>query len=320
MDETIIYKYLSQKTTPEEERELLEWINESPANKELFFEIKMIWASRHTLPRDEKEEEVLNISLEKLNNRIDQALNKRRSHVYRKIRIWASIAAVIGLGLLSYVFFYAKPDKVEHIVYTNEFADSVKTVILADGTSVWLRSNTTLTCPAAFYGGIREVEIDGEAFFDVRKDEATPFIVKTDKKLIKVLGTSFSINTRASGDLIETILMSGSVQLQRIGGESLTVLQPSQQALYSRKTKTLEINDVDANVLTSWRYGLISLSDVSIQTIVQCIEDTYNVKVSMDTVQLRNRKYNFSFKKSKGINAALKQLTFMTGCEAEVAP
>lgn len=320
MNEKLIYKYLSGQTNIEEEEELLKWINESPDNKKLFFDIKAIWNVRHNVSDKEKSEAQLNQSLDQLNKRIDKISGERATNKIYSLRIWSSVAVFILLAFISYFLININDthNNTEYIVYTNNMVDSVEVITLADGSTVWLREKARLSYPKEFSGNYREVELTGEAFFDIATNPDQPFIVRADTKIIKVLGTSFSVNTNLPGGVIETILVNGLIQLQRVGGESTTVLHPGQQALYSKDTKTLEINEVDVNVLTSWRYGLISLSDVSIRTIIQCIEDTYDVTVKMDTIPLKGRRYNFSFKRAKGADAALEQLKFMTGVPAQL--
>lgn len=320
MNEKLIYKYLSGQTSIEEEEELLKWINESPDNKKLFFEIKAIWNIRHNVSDKEKPETQLNQSLDQLNKRIDNISEERRTNKIYSLRIWSSVAVFVLIAFISYFLISINDTKnnTEYIVYTNNMVDSVEVITLADGSTVWLREKSQLSYPKEFSGNNREVELTGEAFFDITANTEQPFIVRADAKLIKVLGTSFSVNTNLPGGVVETILVNGLVQLQRVGGESTTMLHPGQQALYSKESKTLEINEVDVNVLTSWRYGLISLSDVSVRTIIQCIEDTYDVIVKMDTIPLKGRRYNFSFKRAKGAEAALEQLKFMTGVPAKL--
>lgn len=310
MNEKIIYNYLQGETSLEEEQILLDWIKQSPENKRFFFEIKALWKTSR-VAIGEKE---LADSLIRLNEKIDRNKPQPKKAKHR-LYIWSSVAAIAVLMVLSYITFpQLAGNKTNMIAYTNN-TDTVKVVTLADGTTVWLKNNTILSCPMSFVGQTREVLLEGEAFFDVAKG-MYPFIVRTDVNLIKVVGTSFSVNTNIQG-FIETILVTGTVHLQSIGENSVTVLHPGQSALYSKNNKSLEIRDVDPTILTSWRYGLISLSEVSIHTIIQCIEDTYQVKLKMDTTLLKNRHYNFSFNRAQGVKEALTQLALITGIPIE---
>lgn len=320
MEEKILYKYLTRETTLEEERELLEWLKASPENRKIFFGIKAVWETRHCCSGDTcKQRERLNRSLKQLNNRID-SLSKKKGRPLCKRLLYGSVAAIAAIGLISYLFCHPEliRSKQEYITCSNSAADTVMTVVLPDGTHVWIRENSTLYYPPRFKENLREVGLEGEAFFDVPEDSSLPFIVKTDACSIEVLGTSFSVKTHPSGDKIEAILMTGSIRLQGTDGKGLAVLHPGQQALYTRTNQTVEINEVDANSLTSWRYGLVSLSEVSLSAIIQCLENTYGINVKMDTVFLKDRRYNFSFKVADGPQKALEQLSLMTGIAAGI--
>lgn len=330
MNNTILYNYLSGLATESEERELLVWLNHSPDNRKEFFELKAIWVAQRMMDGKKMEEDT-DKSLEKLNRRIDHYQRpidpKKRQQLYRLYRNIAAVAALfLVVVYVSYFVVggtmnlpYAEDELA--VVYTNtEDVHSVRTVLLPDSSVVWLSYDAILTCPDTFRGDQRVVSLTGEAFFEVKKDTDHPFIVKTGAYEIKVLGTSFSVNTHAAEGKEETILMNGSVQIQERNGRNLAMLRPGQQALYSKNSEKIEIRFVDANTLTSWRFGLVSLTEVSIQDILHCLEETYDVKIKMNSSPINDHSYNFSFKRSKGIQPALDQLCFITGISAEILP
>ncbi|WP_099463942.1 FecR family protein [Parabacteroides provencensis] len=322
MDETTIYRYLSGLATDNEQKAILEWIKTSPENQAAFFDIKAVWNSKHVLNKTEYN---IDYSLKLLNQRINKiASSTKEKKLFTILKYCAGVAAAILLLAVSLPFLIKSPsaEKTSPVrVYTNHSNEnSIKTFFLADGTVVWLGSNSTLTCPTTFEGSTREVHLTGEAFFEVTKDPDHPFIVKAGENEIKVLGTSFSVFSREEDNTFETILMNGSIRLDNRHGEKLAILRPGQQARYSKANKSVEINEVDANALTSWRFGLISLTNVSISEILRCIEETYNVNIKMDIRFLENRIYNFSFKRSKGAQEALDQLSYITKIKAEILP
>lgn len=313
MNEKIIQKYLQGNTSSDEEKALWEWINLSDENKILFFELKALWNAQQAAFNEEKR---TTISLKELNKKINTGNLQRRNKKKTILYIWSSVAAVAVFTVIFYLSFPLFTDKQSEMsVYVNT-SDTIQTVTLTDGSKIWLRNNATLKYLLSSEKKIRKVSLEGEAFFEVAK-QTDPFIIEAGANLIKVLGTSFSVNTNRDG-FIETVLMSGSVQIQLTGDNSVTILQPGQQALYSKENKSLEINEIDPNIHTSWRYDLTSLSNVSIDTIVQCIEDSYNVTLKIDTIPLKGRYYNFSFKHSKSIYDALNQLSLITGVPVEV--
>lgn len=328
MDSTIIYKYLSGLTTDSENRELLAWLNASAENKAEFFEMKAIWNAQSVFAQDAAK--ATGISLGRLNKRIDALSGKGSVQKAKRRRIvvrFMSAAAILLLFLVG-GYYVAERGFNLHLIagsstieYTNNHAgDSVLVVDLPDGTKVWLSSNTTLTCPKALEGSRRIVHLSGQAFFEVKNNPDRPFIVKTEACNVRVLGTSFSVGNRPSEEVAETVLMSGSVQIEEPDGETVATLRAGQQALFAKNTKKIEIRSVDANSLTSWRFGLISLTDVTIRDILNCLEELYGVKIKMNVSQIENRNYNFSFKRSKGARSALDQLSFITGVSAEILP
>ncbi|MCC8133443.1 MAG: FecR domain-containing protein [Tannerellaceae bacterium] len=236
--------------------------------------------------------------------------------------MWSASAAVLLIVIGFSVFLSSNPVQEEipesFITYRNSSQDSIQVVTLMDGTRVWLSEQTSLACPEHFSGETRHVYLEGEAYFEVAADSLMPFLVKTDANQIKVFGTSFSVNTRHDDQVNEVILTSGSVQLQRLDGIGLINLNPGQKALYSKVVNTVEIHEIDMSLYGSWKYGLISLSNAPLSKILHCLENTYQVKIQMDTTSLRGKRYHFSFKRSKGIRDALDQLSFMTGVPAEI--
>lgn len=316
MNESLVYRYLSGEATPEDERKLLSWIKEAPENEQSFYEMKAIWNAREELskPAAQKEDE-LSKSLQQVNQAIDKSVRKRTSRLYM---LWGGVAAAMALFFVFQLQLLQSPQQEKWLTYTNHYADSVQVITLDDGTKVWLKEQAKLTYPEEFIGKSREVTLEGEAFFQVISDAKRPFKVHAGSETINVLGTSFSVRTGADHQVTETILVKGSIELQANNGELSTILHPGQQAMYAKGSRVIEVKEVDANVLTSWRHGLISLSDVSIGTIIQCLQDTYEVTIQMDTLLLKNRRYNFSFKRTKDVTEALNQLTLMTGISAKV--
>ncbi len=321
MNDFIIHTYLSGKATEEEKAQLKDWLEQSPQHQAYFFEIKAIHNAQQVVSRIGKND--VENSLAHLNRRIDTLIGSGKRKTTALYLKYAGVAAVfVGLCLFYWYTSTLKGGMISDrdlVTYVNESNDwSVSEVRLSDGTVVWLGNRTLLKTPSNFTGKERRVYVDGEAFFDVKKDAAHPFVVQTALHEVQVLGTSFEVSTDEERGICKTILMTGSVQLQDKSGNKLAVLEPGQQARYLQKTGDVEIENVDVNALTSWRFGLISLSNVTCGEILDCLEKTYQVRIRMDTVSLGNRLYNFSFKRSKGAEAALEQLYYITGKSAKI--
>lgn len=322
MNEITIFHYLTGNATEEEKQQIRNWLQASESNRIYFCELRAIWQARK-LTHSENRARQSERSLDRLNRRIDilsppqKAFRPKKNLVYR----FAAAAILLLLVGLSYTLFLLRPgteDEAGRWITYVQAADEneVAHFFLPDSSQVWLDKATTLKYPARFHGDLREVRLEGTAFFEVKKDARHPFIVQTPGCTIKVLGTAFSIRSSHADEPAETILMNGSVQLLAPSGTPVARLRPGQQALYSPVAQTVEIREVDARALTSWRIGLVTLSDVSAAELVDTLEATYAIRIAMDTTALEGRRYNFTFKRTNSPQTTLRQLSYITGMPA----
>src|SRR5690606_25369938 len=133
---------------------------------------------------------------------------------------------------------------------------------LSDGTLVLLNAASTLTYPAEFGENTREVILDGEAYFEVTKDPEKPFIVRTAKQRIEVLGTSFNINAYNNETTTKTTLLTGAVRINTstntdTDGES-RVLTPNQQSVVNDNQKAITVKQINPESAIAWKNGLFN--------------------------------------------------------------
>jgi len=153
-------------------------------------------------------------------------------------------------------------------------------LVLADGTKVWLNAASSLRYPASFSGRERSVEITGEAYFEVAKNAAMPFVVKktgTDYR-IQVLGTSFNVNAYDDEQAVRTTLLQGSVRIRK--GSNSTMLKPGQQALIDNGSDKIAIS-AEANIdqVVAWKNGLFRFDRADIHSVMRQIARWYDVEV-----------------------------------------
>lgn len=149
-------------------------------------------------------------------------------------------------------------------------------VVLPDGTKVWLNAASSLNFPAAFTGAERLVKITGEAYFEVAKDQKTPFVVKANDVNVRVLGTTFNINAYPDEKGTSTTLLEGRVQVTR--GADSRPLQPGQQMIAG--TNGLSVNNsVNTDQVIAWKNGLFNFEGVGIQELMRQVERWYNIEV-----------------------------------------
>lgn len=149
-------------------------------------------------------------------------------------------------------------------------------VTLPDGTNVWLNAASSLTYPQSFAKKVtRQVELKGEAYFEVAKDERHPFIVKTEDQEVKVLGTHFNINAYSDEKRVLTTLLEGAVQVKGAGMER--VLKPGQQSRFSGSQLSVVKADIDVEM--AWKEGKFVFPGEDITTIMRSISRWYNVDI-----------------------------------------
>lgn len=152
-------------------------------------------------------------------------------------------------------------------------------MILADGTQVYLNSGSTLVYPSSFDGVQREVYLEGEAYFNVKKEESfRRFVVQTAYKSIEVLGTQFNVLAE-EGELFEAVLVTGKIALESKSGK--VVLEPNQYYGYSPETGKEQIKGVDVSDYVSWINGKLKFSKEPLSKVLHKVEKIYNVKVTL---------------------------------------
>lgn len=162
-------------------------------------------------------------------------------------------------------------------------------LVLNDGTKVHLNSMSSLRFPVTFDGvDKREVELTGEAYFDVCKT-GQPFIVHTKGMQIEVLGTTFNVSAYPDEEYQAT-LVSGSVKVNGSKGQSL-VLQPSQQAALVPGSSDIQVRTVDTAFYTSWVKGKINFKDQRLEDIMKILSRWYDIEVDYADEGLKNKRF-----------------------------
>ena len=151
-------------------------------------------------------------------------------------------------------------------------------VTLADGSRVWLNASSRLRYPVAFGGKERMVSLDGEAYFDVAKDAARPFIVRVEGASVKVYGTEFNVNTRDKQEM-RTVLVEGRVGVTIDATGEERMLSPNQLLAYDRATGEVDVRKVDTYAHIAWRYGEFVFTDERLEDIMDRLLEWYDAEV-----------------------------------------
>jgi len=177
-------------------------------------------------------------------------------------------------------------------------------VILPDGSKIWLNAASSFTFPATF-GSLkqRKVELTGEAYFEVAKDKSHPFIVKTDKQEVEVLGTHFNVNSYSDEDATKTTLLEGSVKVSNSNEQK--ILHPGQESLLAKNS--LVIRKADTQEAVAWKNGDFIFNNEDFGSILRQVARWYNVEI-IDKGNHENLHLSGTVSRSKNISAVLKAL------------
>ncbi len=157
---------------------------------------------------------------------------------------------------------------------------------LADGTLVWLNSDSELRYPVKFAGSQRDVWLKGEGYFEVSKNPEKSFRVVVDDMIVKVLGTSFNINAYKDRGNILTTLVSGKVDIQDMSGKSLVVMNPNQQVDF--RHGKISVQEVDVTRFVSWIDGKFYFNDMTLENIMSQLQRWYDIEVFFVDEELKS--------------------------------
>ncbi|MBS1915543.1 MAG: FecR domain-containing protein [Bacteroidetes bacterium] len=154
-------------------------------------------------------------------------------------------------------------------------------IMLSDGSKVWLNAASSLRFPTRFSGKERNVELNGEAYFEIAKNAAMPFHVKTSAMQVEVLGTHFNVNAYNDENATTTTLLEGSVKVS--SPKSEVTLHPGQQAaLNGTNTLVAVKNDVDVDQVVAWKNGMFEFASNDIETIMRQLSRWYDVQTKYE--------------------------------------
>jgi len=177
-------------------------------------------------------------------------------------------------------------------------------VTLADGTEVWLNAASTLRFPTAFAGNTREVELTGEAYFEVAKNPAKPFHVKVNQMDVQVLGTHFNIMAYGNEPAVKTTLLEGKVTVTNNGQTQQLV--PGQQAALNG-TNGFTVRDVNTDFAVAWKNGLFRFKETNIREIMRQVERWYDVEVDFKALA-DDQDYTGIVPRTQNVSALLQML------------
>ena len=189
-------------------------------------------------------------------------------------------------------------------------------LVLADGTKVWLNADSELHYPTRF-GGIREVELHGEAYFEVAKDDAKSFIVRTENCEVSVLGTHFNVSAY-NGEPVFTTLAEGSVQVN--SGDQSVRLRPNEQAIVEKDDHSIHTREVEAARYIAWVNGRFVFRNTPLEDVVKQMERWYDVNIQFAADSLAAKRMAGVVYRNERLEFAIRTIERVTGVVFEQRP
>lgn len=292
MNDSLIIKYLNNQCTPEEAEEVLNWLSkqgDTNAGRSL---MKKVWKNFQTDPNQET------LDQERFLDRIHHEMNLRsvadstgRPPAERRLGYWLIRAAAVlflplfSLVLLTYLTgndpFIAFKQTEPRWAEISTLAGGKAKFELPDGTNVWLSFESRLRYPLAFTGDLREVELEGEAYFEVVHNTAKPFRVKAGGLGVLATGTEFNVLAYPDDETIEATLVSGRVEIELLtssGYQTVDQMDPGDYNIFSKENRQLQqFTGVDTEKYTSWKEGKLIFEDEPLEKVLKRLERWYNV-------------------------------------------
>jgi ferric-dicitrate binding protein FerR (iron transport regulator) len=273
MEERFLNKYVENKCSDEEFKSALDLLLAKDKWPVRDVQMKQHWNKT----TNEGEHPDLTGTLYKIHYSINKNEKVKKLEVVDYLlRIAAILILPLTLALVYYASDRASSEAIMQTI-TSPLA-SRSSFDLPDGSKVWLNSGSTIHFPTQFSSKMRKVELEGQAYFDVKKDN-TPFEVVTNSFKVNVHGTSFDVDAY-NGEPASVTLVNGKVAIENLQGME-TFLDPGEQVTVDAQTGKLNKQEVDINVLTAWKDNLLIFKDEPFEDAVLRLERWYGIDIDI---------------------------------------
>lgn len=298
MDKNILRKYVEGNATPEETVAVVDWLDADPAHVKEFMALHKLY-----------DISVMNQPVEHDIVAVRRPVSRLRRIVVRLARIAAVVVVALGCKALVDVMLQADAPVGCQVLYV-PYGQRAE-LMLPDSTRVWLNANTRLTYPVHFGKNRREVQLDGEAFFDVWHNAESPFVVKTGKVDVKVLGTAFDVEAYSRTGSIDVSLLRGSVELKSDGCSRTYRMHPGEHVKYENgHYVSMPIDDTDC---FRWKEGILSFSNMPVADILSKLQLYYDVRIKVEKKAFLKERYSGKFRQKDGVEHVLRVLKLEHG-------
>lgn len=306
MEENLLVRYIMHHVTPEEEMTVKSWLRESDANRRRLFELEQLCSLRKEM-EIRKDTERMDRAFSALSDRLGFAEEEQKPvKTAKTFRLaWykvASVAAVLLLLVVN-VFFLTREEKQ---AWNTVFVPKGQRVslLLSDGTTVWLNSESRFSYPTQFTADHREAKLEGEGYFEVAHNPKCPFTLSLPMLDVHVLGTKF--NARAySGEPCSVALKEGSVEVETADHAKRQRMEPGDEVNYTPRNGLVLIKGKKDTSIDTWTTGDLMLKDMTLRQMIRQMERHFDVKIYVGDNALLEEYFTCHIRKDLTINQVM---------------
>ena len=295
----LIATYLTEGLDKNALAELKAWIAASPENEDYFIQQREVWfsaVSREAASKYNKDK-----AFDTFKNRIGsrKQVEKAPRQEFRLSALWryaAIIAVILAVGCFSYWQVGGNvKDSVADISVEAPLVSRTK-LYLPDGTLFWLNAGSLMTYSQGFGLDNRKVELEGEGYFEVHRNEKLPFFVKTKDLQLQVLGTKFNFRDYPEDHEVVVSLLEGKVELNNLlKKEKEAFLAPDERAILNKANGLMTVETVTASNASQWTDGYLFFDEELLPDIVKELERSYNVNIHIANDSLNKFRFYGNF-------------------------
>lgn len=278
----MITRFLEGEASDHDIDILHSWLRESVENRRYFDEVNLAYQASVTLNRVNQQR--IDSGWQQLQRRISKNESKRgdlsfflpvRRHTYL-----IAASATFALAVFSYLItsLFGSPRLKQNIIISSSKGSNTH-IMLPDSSDVWLNVNSTLEYPDEFGRDSRVVILKGEAFFDIRKDQAKPFIVQTEDIDVTVRGTRFNVEAGVDGKTTTTTLEEGKVDLYVRRNNKSYFMKPGDQITIETNGHQVRHKKVNPSYFTAWKENILVFDNAPLNEIINKLENRYRVSI-----------------------------------------
>ena len=309
----LIANYLTEGLDKNALDELKTWIAASAENQQYFIRQREIWfsaVSREAASVYDKDK-----AFENFRNRVEsqkeiQSTSRRGFSLSALWRYAAVVAIIIAVGCISYWQGEVNVKDTFADISVEAPLGSKTKLYLPDGTLVWLNAGSRMTYSQGFGVDNRKVELEGEGYFEVKRNEKIPFFVKTKDLQLQVLGTKFNFRDYPEDHEVVVSLLVGKVGLNNLlREEKEAVLSPDERAVLNKANGLLTVESVTASNASQWTDGYLFFDEELLPDIAKELERSYNVKIHIANDSLKTFRFYGNFvRREQNIQEVLEAL------------